>query len=58
MVIVSFIGATFEEADKIEHSVKDGILRQRGYTAEDRVPMYDINPEERFIIKFDEYKLS
>ena len=53
MGIVCFVGATFEDADKLEHGVKDGIMSKRGHSAKDRVAVYDTVPKERFIIKFD-----
>ena len=51
--VVSFIGATYNQADVLEHSVKKRIMEERGYTAKDRVAVYDTDPEERYIVKFE-----
>ena len=49
--IVCFIGVAFDKADNLEHSVKDGIMRKRNYTAEERIQVYDTDTEERYISK-------
>ena len=44
---VCFIGAEYEDADKLEHEVKRKIMVKRGFKATSREPIYDTEKEER-----------
>ena len=48
--VVCFLGATYLDADKLEHEVKRKIMVKRGLDPKSRDPVYDTKEEERFLI--------
>ena len=45
------MGATFKEADELEHKVKAAIMEKRGKPANSREQVYDTEPVERYLVK-------
>ena len=45
--VACFVGAKYEDADRLEHEVKRKIMEKHGLAATSRAPIYDTNKEER-----------
>ena len=45
------MGATFKEADELEHKVKAAIMEKRGKPANSREQVYDTEPAERYLVE-------
>ena len=51
--VACFVGAKYEDADRIEHEVKRKIMEKRKLPATSRAPIYDTTKEEHYLAVFD-----